>query len=81
MELLIYPLLCPRTQRRMRRRWRRKKNGIVQPYRYRPQRRLVYRLMAETGLSEPGVRNQIKDERLYLLREEWGVNAISRADL
>lgn len=65
----------------MRRRWRKKRYGVKQSYHYVPQYRLIKRLMEELGYTEVQVRKQIYDERLYLLREDWGINAISAADV
>ncbi|MBD2303770.1 hypothetical protein [Nostoc sp. FACHB-190] len=65
----------------MRRRWRKKRYGIKQPYHYVPQYRLIKRLMQELGYTDVQVRQQIFDERLWLLREDWGENAITKADV
>jgi hypothetical protein len=65
----------------MRRRWRTKRYGLKQPYHYVPQYRLIKRLMEELGYTEGQVRQQLFNERLYLLREDWGVNAISTGDV
>lgn len=81
MQLLCYPLLGTKTRRLMRRRWRSKRWGLRQPYRYRPQYRLILRLMSETGMSEQAVRQQIYKERLFLLRQDWGEDQISAADV
>ena len=81
MELICYPLLSTTSQRTMRRRWRRKRYGVKQSYHYVPQYRLIKRLMNELGYTEAQVRQQIYNERLYLLREDWGSSAISPADV
>lgn len=81
MELIIYPLLCTTSKRTMRKRWRKRNFGIEQPYHYVPQYRLIQRLMQELGYTEVQVRQQIFDERLWLLREDWGENVITKADV
>lgn len=81
MELICYPLLSTPSKRAMRRRWRKKRHGIKQPYHYVPQYRLILRLMEELRFTEGQVRQQIYDERLYLLKEDWGQSAITVADV
>ncbi|MBW4644762.1 MAG: hypothetical protein KME23_17665 [Goleter apudmare HA4340-LM2] len=81
MELICYPLLSTPSKRAMRRRWRSKRFGLKRPYRYVPQYRLIKRLMAETGFSEVQVRRQIYNERLFLLKEDWGHSEITASDV
>ncbi|WGV25971.1 hypothetical protein [Halotia branconii] len=50
-------------------------------YHYVPQTRLVFRLMEQTGLSEITVRKQIRDERLWLLQQDYGTTTITSADV
>lgn len=65
----------------MRRRRRKGWNTGVKPYHYVPRYDLVKNLMHELGLSEISVRKQIRDERLWLLREDYGTDAITTADI
>lgn len=81
MELICYPLLSTTSKRTMRRRWRKKQYGAKRPYHYVPQYRLIKRLMQELGYTEAQIRQQIYEERLYLLREDWGETVITPADV
>ncbi|MGF1989234.1 MAG: hypothetical protein RMY62_015365 [Nostoc sp. ZfuVER08] len=81
MELICYPLMGTKSQRCMRR--RRAKGWQVggRSYHYVPRYDLIRRLMEQTGLSEQLVRKQIRDERLWLLREDYGTDTITPADV
>lgn len=81
MELICYPLMGTKSQRRMHRRRVKGWQTKGKTYHYVPQYRLVLRLMEETGLSEELVRKQIRDERLWLLQQDYGANAITPADV
>lgn len=81
MDLIVYPLLGTKCKRLMKRRWRTKRWGLRQPYRYRPQYRLILRLMEELKLPEQVIRRQILEERLFLLREIYGADQIGLGDV
>lgn len=81
MDIICYMLMDTRTKRRMMKRFVRGRNGRNRTYHYRPQYRLILRLMQELGLSEAQVRKQIYQERLYLLREEWGASEIGEGEI
>ncbi|MBE9208834.1 hypothetical protein IQ244_20265 [Nostoc sp. LEGE 06077] len=65
----------------MIKRFARGRNGRNRTYHYRPQYRLILRLMNELGWTEQAVREQIYKERLYLLRQEWGEAAIGEGQV
>lgn len=65
----------------MRRRRKSRGKGRGKAYHYVPQYRLIIRLMEQTGLSEIAVRKQIRDERLWLLQQDYGANEITTADV
>ncbi|QMS87309.1 hypothetical protein HUN01_06820 [Nostoc edaphicum CCNP1411] len=81
MDLICYPLMGTKSQRCMLR--RRAKGWQVggRAYHYVPRYELIRRLMEQTGLSEESVRKQIRDERLWLLQEDYGTGAITAADV
>lgn len=72
MQLLIYPRLSPRSQKAMRRRWKTKgkyySKRVWRKYEYTPRRNLIYRLSVELGLSDRQIREQIVEERIYILK-------------
>lgn len=72
MNFICYPLMATESKRLMHKRYKGKRNGRQLKYKYRPQRRLIERLAAETGMTEVNVIEQIKTERLYLLQEVYG---------
>jgi hypothetical protein len=64
MELKVYPRLNRKSRLAMRRRkWRFKSE-----YEYHPRPHLIRRLMGELGQTEEWVRNQIAQERKFLLQ-------------
>ncbi len=65
----------------MRRRWDKRKHTIKQAYHYRPRTGLIYNLAHELNLSEEQVRKQIRDERLWLLQQDWPGENIGGADI
>ncbi|ARV60605.1 hypothetical protein BZZ01_20045 [Nostocales cyanobacterium HT-58-2] len=72
MELKAFPLLDTRCKRLMLRRKHRVGKRGRQTYHYRPQQRLINRLAAQLQMPPQAVRQQIAQERLYLLRQMYG---------
>lgn len=56
----------------MHKRYKGKRNGRRLNYKYCPQQRLIARLASELRMTEVGVIEQIKTERLYLLQQTYG---------
>lgn len=81
MDIICYSLMGTPCKRLMMKRYVRGRNGRNRTYHYRPQYRLILRLMNELGWSEAKVREQIYKERLYLLRQEWGESAIGEGQV
>lgn len=65
-ELRLYPLLCTRSRRAIKRR----KKGFGRPYTYNPRGDLIFRLARETGMTYAAVYDQLMKEREELLRIE-----------
>lgn len=67
-----YFLMGTPSQRLMLKRYKGKRGGIRLFYKYRPRRGLIQRLAFELNSSETAIREEIKNERLYLLRSLYG---------
>lgn len=76
MDLICYDRMSTRSKRCMKRRWDKKQKTVKKAYHYQPRAELVGNLAYELGLTEAQVRAQIRRERLYLLRQDWGEDAI-----
>lgn len=63
MELILYPLLCKCSKRAIKRKAKR----FGHPYRYIPKRSLIDRLSSQLGMSESQIREQLAEERKFLL--------------
>lgn len=70
MELKLYPLLSTRSKRALVRRYYRqsKKHRVGQPMCYNPRRKLIERLVRQSGMTEAQVIEQLFKEREYLLQ-------------
>lgn len=73
MELKVFPLLGTGCKRLMMRRNHPLGKRSGRTYHYRPQTRLINRLAQELGISPQAVRQRIAEERLYLLRQYYGI--------
>lgn len=51
------------------------------PYHYHPRQALVIRLALELKMTPNAVREQIAEERLYLLKQIYGEDKITRANV
>lgn len=56
----------------MVKRYKGKRGGLPLIYKYRPRQSLIGRLASELNMSESSIRETIKTERLYLLRDLYG---------
>lgn len=81
MELICFDRMSGHSKNCMMRRWNKKARTIKQAYHYRPRATLVYNLAFELGMSEEAVIKQIRNERLWLLRDIYGQDVITRADI
>lgn len=64
MNLKIYPRLCKESKNAIKRKlWR-----WGNPYEYVPRANLVKRLSQELGMTEEQIKEQIKEEREFLLQ-------------
>ncbi|WP_414587409.1 hypothetical protein [Scytonema sp. PCC 10023] len=72
MKLKVFPLLGTPCKRLIMRRKHPLGKRSGQTYHYRPQTRLINRLAQELEMSPQSVRQQIAQERLYLLRQYYG---------
>lgn len=81
MELKCFPLLCNRTKQTIQRKNCKPGRRTFQPFHYFPQERLVQRLAAQLNMSPQAVREQLFQERLYLLKQKFGETEITEADV
>ncbi|AKG21491.1 hypothetical protein IJ00_09540 [Calothrix sp. 336/3] len=81
MEIKCFPLLGTLCKRLMLKRKSSRQYGKKRKYHYRPQKRLINRLANELKMSPQDVERQIFRERLHLLRELYGQENISEADV
>lgn len=81
MQLICYPRLSTCSKRAIIRRKARRGRNRGKTYHYRPRRMLIDRLQAELNMSQSAVLRQIAQERLFLLRQIYGENEISPADV
>lgn len=81
MELKCFPLMGTLTKAQMQRRNCKPGRNSFKRYNYVPQQRLIERLSQELKMPQDEVRKQIFRERLYLLREIYGQNEITEADV
>jgi hypothetical protein len=81
MDFVCYPRLSTRSKRAIIRRNARRGRNRGKTYHYHPRRMLILRLSAELNLPESAVLRQIAQERLFLLRQIYGENQISPADV
>lgn len=70
MDTPLYDRACNNTQRAMRKHKKRWGNQ----YNYQPRRQIIQRWMKELNWTEKEVKEQLKKERAYLLKEYRGVN-------
>jgi hypothetical protein len=64
------PIYCKAT-RKTRLCMRRKRTRYGNPYRYKPRADFLRRLAQETGNSIEQIKEQIQEERRYLLENPW----------
>ncbi|BAZ31150.1 hypothetical protein NIES4074_36220 [Cylindrospermum sp. NIES-4074] len=69
MQLICYPLMQQKTRLCMTRIVRRRYSKWGREYQYVPRQDLVQRLATQLGWTEQAVRNQIKQERDWLIKE------------
>lgn len=67
MNLILFPLLCTRSRRAIRRNI---KGSYGKPYVYNPRGDLIENLANKTGMSKERVYEQLMRERRYLISNE-----------
>lgn len=81
MELICYSLLSTCSKRAVTRKSPRRGRNRGKTYHYHPRQMLIQRLASELKMSESDVLRQIAIERLFLLRQIYGEDNISLADI